>query len=121
MAKRIEFLSREAIDALRADHERLRVEVAQLRVMLRALMNGDDHAPVEYGKTDGSGIAAMNASGTPGSGTVTIYRWPGGAASLVSTGKEETCYSTAGSVAANTFVTMERDKFGRLIAIVEKC
>jgi hypothetical protein len=120
MAKRVNVLSDDALQQLRADHERLRLEVQQLQHQVRALSAGDDVGELEIGKTDGSGISALSGT-TPGSGTVTLYRKPAGETDLVSTGYTVTCYNMAGAVDASEWVAMIRDRFGRFWVVVEKC
>ena len=120
MATRIPFLSADAIDALRADHERLRLEVQQLRHAVRALTAGSEPGVLTIGKTDGSGISAKS-SDTPGSGNVTVHRLPAGGGDFESTGYVVTCYNMAGAVDASEYVAMAQDRFGRYWVIVENC
>lgn len=110
----------ETIEALRRDHEQLRLEVQQLRTMLRALAAAPEGECIEIGKTDASGISTISGD-TPGSGTVTLYRKPAGETDLESTGHDVICLNMAGSVAASTYVAMLRDRMGRYWAIVENC
>lgn len=120
MAKQLGILSPEAIEKLRRDHETLARQLAELQQFVRALAARGDTEVIVLGKTDGSGISA-ESSGTPGSGTVTIYRKPAGETDVQSTSYDVTCYNLAGAVDADTFVIMGRDAFGRYWALVERC
>ena len=119
MARQVPVFSAKAIEAIQADHERLRLEVTALRQQVRALANTAELRPYEIGKTDADGITAMSGT-TPGSGTVELHRIRADG-TLVATGREETCYSSAGDVAGDTWVGILRDGWNRPWAIVEDC
>ena len=116
-------LTPNAIEQLRRDHERLRLEVRQVQAAVRALaqlgIDGGGASGVEVAKTDGSGIAAMTGD-TPGTGTITPYRIRGDG-TLQALSHDETCYNIAGAVAATTYILIARDAWKRPWVIVEDC
>jgi len=112
-------LTPSAIEQLRRDHERLRLEVRQLRAAVRAMSSTTHGAVFELAETDGSGISAMSGD-TPGSGTITPYRVRGDG-TIQARDHDETCYNMAGAVAATTYIGVLRDSFNRPWVIVEDC
>ena len=71
--------------------------------------------------TDESGITARVGT-TPGSGTVTIYEAIGTPLVLTTTGEEVTCYNVVtDTVADDTYILMDQDKFGNWWVVVEDC
>jgi hypothetical protein len=112
-------LSPRGLEQLRRDHERLRLEVRELRAAVRALGHVTRGSVLELAKTDGTGISAMTGD-TPGSGTITPYRIRGDG-TITALSHTETCYNLAGAVAATTYIGILRDAWGRPWAIVEDC
>jgi hypothetical protein len=119
MVKDLQILSSKAIEALRADHEKLRIEVQQMRAAVRALGQVMDGAVFELAKTNSSGITAMIGD-TPGNGTITPYRIRGDG-TIQARDHDETCYNLAGAVAADTYIGVLRDSWNRPWVIVEDC
>lgn len=111
----VNILSASAIQALRADHERLRLEVMQMQQQLRMVSQTAEPGAYEVGMTDGTdGISAMGAGLTPGSGSVSLYRVRADG-TLVDLNWTQTCYTLSHEgVGSGEFVPLWRDAWGKL-------
>lgn len=100
-------LTFDAIQKLNRDHERLALEVQNLRTLLRSYISGTDDNDQRIGKTDASGVSSASASQL-GSGNVVLWSINATGA-IAATSVTVTAYNLSGSaVAANKMVKISR-------------
>jgi len=109
-------LAPSAIEQLRRDHERLRLEVRQLRAMVRALGRMDPDPFVLVKPDSGDSITSLGGL-TPGSGTGQVYRLRGGGGNLVDTDHAEDVYNPGSEIVGGQYAVCLRDEHGRLWAV----
>lgn len=120
MTVTIQTLSADSIAKLRADHERLRLEVALLHHQVRAHAVFRETSQLAIGKTGGSGISASTGT-TITYADVTLQLVHTGTTAIVATSTTVRCHNLAGAVDANEYILMQRDQQGRWWVIVERC
>ena len=114
-------LSRDSIEKLAADHERLSHMVKNLQARLNAVQHTPAAGVSLYpGKTT-SDVTAFNSS-TPGTGTAAIYTRRTDTNNLEAVGDEEqTVYNVGGLVESGNWCLFARDAWGDWWLVVVPC